>query len=245
MCCFSRAAHGQSKSPYGVNSRGYGSGSSVLRGTPGSGAWRSSRSNSSSGSFARIGALVACSVRLRTLVTRQYDVLRAVIRSSFRVERGEAVGYVGPNGAGEVDHHQGADWYWFRRRGCVRRWSRAASRADRARSGHGGGIRSRPSSGGTYRSPNHSSCSDASTASRRRGFANLEFCSHRRASENSHLPVRQLSLGQECAPSSRLPCFTTPRCWSGRTDHRSRRDGEGPRPSFLNRPTSSARPTTH
>ena len=38
---------------------------------------------------------------VRSLVTRHYDVRRAVDGVSFRIERGEAVGYVGPNGAGK------------------------------------------------------------------------------------------------------------------------------------------------
>jgi ABC-2 type transport system ATP-binding protein len=36
----------------------------------------------------------------RSLFTRQYDVRRALDGVSFTIERGEAVGYVGPSGAG-------------------------------------------------------------------------------------------------------------------------------------------------
>ena len=36
---------------------------------------------------------------IRTLFTREYNVVRAVDHVSFSIERGELVGYIGPNGA--------------------------------------------------------------------------------------------------------------------------------------------------
>ncbi|PYE55713.1 ABC transporter ATP-binding protein [Deinococcus yavapaiensis] len=38
---------------------------------------------------------------LRTFLSREHDVVRAVSDVSFKVERGEIVGYLGPNGAGK------------------------------------------------------------------------------------------------------------------------------------------------
>ena len=38
---------------------------------------------------------------IRTLFTRQYNVVRAVDHVTFSIERGELVGYIGPNGAGK------------------------------------------------------------------------------------------------------------------------------------------------
>jgi ABC-2 type transport system ATP-binding protein len=38
---------------------------------------------------------------LRTLFTRQFDVVRAVDQVNFAIEPGELVGYIGPNGAGK------------------------------------------------------------------------------------------------------------------------------------------------
>ena len=38
---------------------------------------------------------------IRTLFTRQYDVVRAVDHVTFSIERGDLVGYIGPNGAGK------------------------------------------------------------------------------------------------------------------------------------------------
>ena len=42
-------------------------------------------------------------------LTKDYGLTRAVDKVSFNVRRGEVLGFLGPNGAGQVDHDEDPD----------------------------------------------------------------------------------------------------------------------------------------
>ena len=46
---------------------------------------------------------------LSSTVSRKHDIIKAVDDVNFTLERGELVGYIGANGAGEINNHQDAD----------------------------------------------------------------------------------------------------------------------------------------